>query len=508
MSGFPPFFPEVESAATLIVERVVNSLPEGLLLAGLAAVLVRLIGRQNAGTRFAVWLIALAGVAGLPLLSALPGGGRNIGALSHAEFSFSDRWAVAFLAIWIFVACLALARVAAGLWQLRQIRRTAREISPADLDPTLRNAMDQARITAGRKVALLISETARVPAAIGFRRPAIVLPAWSLREMSADELAPILIHEMAHLRRWDDWTNLLQKSVRAVLFFHPAVWWIDTRLSLEREMACDDAVLAATGNARAYAGSLIGLLERGCARRGWKMAQAAVARAREASMRIARILQGGPATTRIGRGVIGVAAMLCVICGSLVEYAPRLVNFGSEATTSLAQSQRTEFSAERRSAFHAPEVVPATFHPAPTPRSVAIHASTSSTPVHRTPQLATAKRERPVASSAIPPVVMASLKMNSPRSSHYAGSSGAPSAVRLVMVMESEEVAYGTVQSTGGDAGTDRLSLAEAPAMQVQTMQVITQAANGWQVRTWQVRRYGVMLVAPSAQVGTKQSSI
>ena len=46
-----------------------------------------------------------------------------------------------------------------------------------------------------------------------------------------------------------DWTNLLQKLVRAVFFFHPAVWWIENRLSLEREMACDDMVLAQTASA-------------------------------------------------------------------------------------------------------------------------------------------------------------------------------------------------------------------------------------------------------------------
>jgi len=62
-----------------------------------------------------------------------------------------------------------------------------------------------------------------------------------------------LLHEFAHLGRWDDWTNLAQKLVRTIFFFHPAVWWIEKRLSLEREMACDDVVLAETQNPRAYA---------------------------------------------------------------------------------------------------------------------------------------------------------------------------------------------------------------------------------------------------------------
>ena len=65
-----------------------------------------------------------------------------------------------------------------------------------------------------------------------------------MQELSTLELNAILLHELAHLRRRDDWTNLIQKIVGALLFFHPAVWWIEKKLALEREMACDDLVLA------------------------------------------------------------------------------------------------------------------------------------------------------------------------------------------------------------------------------------------------------------------------
>src|SRR5262249_19701242 len=144
--------------------------------------------------------------------------------------------------------------------------------------------------SAGRHVRLAVSEQVEVPTAIGFWKPVIVLPTWTLNELTPNELQPILIHELTHLRRRDDWINLFQKLVRAVFFFHPAVWWIDSKLSLEREMACDDAVLASTSNPRAYASCLIDLLEKSCARRGWTMAQAAVHRAKDLSIRITQIL--------------------------------------------------------------------------------------------------------------------------------------------------------------------------------------------------------------------------
>jgi beta-lactamase regulating signal transducer with metallopeptidase domain len=70
------------------------------------------------------------------------------------------------------------------------------------------------------------------------------------------------LHELAHLRRYDDWTNLAQKLVKALFFFHPAVWWIEKQVSLEREMACDDAVLAETASPRAYAECLAHLAEK------------------------------------------------------------------------------------------------------------------------------------------------------------------------------------------------------------------------------------------------------
>jgi beta-lactamase regulating signal transducer with metallopeptidase domain len=71
----------------------------------------------------------------------------------------------------------------------------------------------------------------------------------------------VLCHEMAHLRRWDDWTQLAQAVAQAMLFFNPAIYWIGRRLKIEREMACDDWVVSTTGEARPYAACLTHLHE-------------------------------------------------------------------------------------------------------------------------------------------------------------------------------------------------------------------------------------------------------
>ncbi len=197
-------------------------------------------------------------------------------------------WGLLLFLAWVLATCVAMLRLATGLWRLRGLRRSCIVIDAAELDLAVQKTI--ADFNSSRSVTLATSERLSVPAAIGFFRPMIVIPSWALRELLPEELNIILLHEFAHLRRWDDWTNLLQKIVRALFLFHPAVWCIESRLSLEREMACDDLVLAETANPRRYAECLIALLEKSFVRRGWAMAQAVVHRAREASLRLAQIL--------------------------------------------------------------------------------------------------------------------------------------------------------------------------------------------------------------------------
>jgi beta-lactamase regulating signal transducer with metallopeptidase domain len=457
--------------AQLAVERVLNSLPEGLLIALGAWLLLRLMGRQNSGTRFAVWLVALAGVVALPFLSGFRSA-QDLDLVTprvHPQIAIAAFWASAFFVLWIAIAIVALARIAVGLWQVRQIRRSCTEIPAQSIAPELQSLLAETK----RPVRLLTSEKARVPAALGFRNPAIVLPAWALRELTASELQPILIHELAHLRRHDDWTNLLQKAVRAILFFHPAVWWIDARLSLEREMACDDAVLAATGNPRAYAGCLIDLLEKNCERRGWSMAQAAVARARDASVRIARILRVGPAaTTRVGRAAVGVAACLSLACSGTALFVPQFVEFvpldPNSAASSAAHISRPLIDSPE---LPAAAVIPANYHPAQPPvltHKAVLHRTPPSRPMH-VRQMAQAKPSAPKS-----PLVMASLCQYELK----AQSPAAPEPM-LIVVETSESYANSASMAqlrTIGAPQADhirQLQSREDPALQIQLIQVI-----------------------------------
>jgi beta-lactamase regulating signal transducer with metallopeptidase domain len=363
----------MQPVAQILVEHIFNALPAGFAVAFFAWGLLRLLRRQNSGTRFAVWFVALMAVVALPVLGLFNVGmfyfGRGL-LLSHAglraPISIPEHWALLIFMVWIVGASAGLLRLLFGIWRLRKLRQSCTAIDVSMLDPAVRKTIET--VVASKPVVITTSETLRVPAAIGLWGRTIVLPAWALRELAPEDLNVILLHEFAHLRRADDWTNLIQKIVRALFFFHPAVWWIDERLSVEREMACDDTVLAQTANPRGYANCLVSLLERSLADRGWAMAQAAVHRAREASLRLAQILnKNRPVATKVWTPAVGIVSVFSVMCLAALPNSPQLVAFDHAATVvathrpdSVAnQSGRESMLADNRLAIGEARVVPA-----------------------------------------------------------------------------------------------------------------------------------------------------
>jgi beta-lactamase regulating signal transducer with metallopeptidase domain len=318
--------------ARVSAERMLNGVAEGMAIALFAGLLLhtmgrRNVGRRNSGTRFAVLLAALFSIAALPVLSIVAGsavssaGGRALWAVS-----MPNDWATYLSLAWAAIASVGLLRVALGLWQLRKVRAGNEAVDLAKLDPILQRTIGE--FQSMRPVTLAVSEQVTVPAAIGFFQPMIVLPKWTLGELSTSELNSILIHELAHLERRDDWTNLAQKVLRALFFFHPAVWWVERQLSLEREMACDDVVLARTANPRAYAACLVTVAERSLMRRSLALAQAAVSKMRQTTLRISQILDvDRSAATRVWKPALALVTVASGIFVVGLARAPQLVAF-------------------------------------------------------------------------------------------------------------------------------------------------------------------------------------
>src|SRR5439155_16364025 len=90
---------------------------------------------------------------------------------------------------------------------------------------------------------------------------AVILPAKLLDAFQETELDHVLLHELAHIARRDDWTNPAARLASALFVFHPAALWVLRRIDREREISCDDWVVSMTGSARPYATSLTRLFE-------------------------------------------------------------------------------------------------------------------------------------------------------------------------------------------------------------------------------------------------------
>jgi len=322
---------DFQTVAQVAAGRGLNTLLEGLALASLSWAALRCFGTRSSMTRFAVWFSTLLVIAGLPLLSRATS--PLLASGSHIpELTLSGNWAVGLFAAWAVITSVLLVRLGLSLRHVIELRQNCRQIA-ANSHPALMETVHEFSNARFRRIQLLVSDDVRIPTALGFFRPAVVLPEWTLRELSADELNVIVLHELAHLRRWDDWTNLAQKFVKALFFFHPAVWWIDSRLALEREIACDDMVLERTANAKTYAASLVSVAEKVVAEkmrmgRALALAQSALGRIREVSERIAKILDTNrPRSTRGWRPALAIIGTLAVITVGAMPYAPELISF-------------------------------------------------------------------------------------------------------------------------------------------------------------------------------------
>jgi beta-lactamase regulating signal transducer with metallopeptidase domain len=96
----------------------------------------------------------------------------------------------------------------------------------------------------------------QAPAVIGWFRPIVFLPATALTGLSEEQLRVVIAHELAHIRRLDAFVNVFQVCVETLLFYHPAVWWLNRRIRAEREHCCDETAVALCGNAVEYARAL------------------------------------------------------------------------------------------------------------------------------------------------------------------------------------------------------------------------------------------------------------
>jgi hypothetical protein len=313
----------VESVSRLVAISFVSGLWQGVVLAAGVGICLRLVPRTTAAVRFAIWTAVFGVLAVLPMLHAyaVRTGGEIAG--RGAMVQVDVRWSFAIAALWMIVSLVRGTQLAMSAVRLRGIWKRA---VPVEGTEALLSA-------AGfRGVEICTSKDVDRPSVIGFFSPRILIPEQLFARLTTAEFGQIVLHELGHLRRWDDWINLLQKLSLVVVPLNPVLIWIERRLCLERELACDDDVLRLTKAPKAYATCLTNLAEHRLGRRAAALSLGAWERQSELVQRVHSILRGGQGMGRMqARVVLGVVVLALLGGSAELARCPQLVSFSQTA---------------------------------------------------------------------------------------------------------------------------------------------------------------------------------
>ena len=211
-----------------------------------------------------------------------------------------------------------------GLRALAISRKLRRVAAPAEIHDVWQEVAGD---TAGF-VPVRISGDIEAPGVISALRPEVLLPASAL-EWSPERLASVLRHEFHHVHRRDLLVRWLGRSVRALLWFHPAAWWVQSRMVLAQERAADEAVVTSGVPAADYAGHLLETASGSILFPGIPMA-----RRSQLGGRIHVLLSRGAAPGTFRRGLERCAAMAFTVLAMLAT----LLGFAAPETARAAAS--------------------------------------------------------------------------------------------------------------------------------------------------------------------------
>jgi len=301
---------------------------QGAILAAVVAVCLRAMPRLSAAARSIVWLNVFLV---LVLLHALPAlwrtsSGAGLAQLSPIHVSpvhLDPRWSLALAAVWAMLSLWKATQLTVSAVRLHQLASRA---TPVSSGPAVEALLG---LNGGRRAELCTSTEVERPSVFGFFRPRILFPPALLEVLSAEEVRQVVVHEMEHLNRGDDWTNLLQKLALVLFPLNPAILWVERRLCQERELACDDRVLRSCCGRKAYAICLTHLAEYTLIHRGLTLVLGAWERRPELVRRVHRILRR-PLNSMSPRAAIAVTGGLSVavlVLAAGLARSPQLVSF-------------------------------------------------------------------------------------------------------------------------------------------------------------------------------------
>lgn len=316
-----------QSAGTTLIASMWQS---AVIVCGLEIAL-RMVTRISAAQRFAIWAAGFGVAAALPMLPLIQFGANGSGAVgaagagpARALLQIDARWGLAIAGIWVVASAIRGVDLIVHSLRLRRLWKTAVPFAVSESLTAGLNSVRSGRVT------ICTTEMLDRPSVIGFLSPRILIPKWLIDRLSVGELEQIVLHETEHLRRRDDWTNLLQKVALVAFPLNPALAWMEHRLCREREMACDEGVVRITNAPRAYAACLANLAERGLERRAEALSLGAWHKRSELVHRVHGILlrKSGMSRAAAGAvlGTVGCALLVATVemvrCPQLVAFVP------------------------------------------------------------------------------------------------------------------------------------------------------------------------------------------
>ncbi len=255
-----------------------------------------------------------------------------------------DRAAMDLPWLWLVGAPITFLLTTLGLVGAQRLRRQSRLLEDSPIVDTCRRLAAALKIS--QRVTVGICDRIAAPILVGIFRPLILLPAAALTGWDSRQLEMVLWHELAHVRRYDNLVNLVQRIVESVLFFHPLVWIVSGWVRREREHCCDELVVARTGEPRAYAEILVHFADQVPA--GDRAASFALARTvssmaqRSLVARIRRILKQEEQSMQVSRKAVGLAFVGFLVLAMMIgAYCSRSSNAEDAAKTPTGDKPAT-----------------------------------------------------------------------------------------------------------------------------------------------------------------------
>jgi beta-lactamase regulating signal transducer with metallopeptidase domain len=325
------------ATAASLVSALISAVWEGAVLACCAWLCLRLLPGLSAAARSAVWMNVFLLLVVLHGLPALGTHGTSEFAVHHAPFELSMKWSLVIAGVWGTLSMLRAVQLVVSVIHARGMVSRA---TPVDVDPELRTLLRiRGNKNGGRTAELCTSPEVERPSVFGFFRPRVLLPEALRARLTPSELQQVVLHEMEHLRRGDDWTNLLQKIALVIFPVNPALLWVERQLCAERELACDDGVLRANAGRKAYAICLTRLAEYSMLRRNFSLVLGAWERQSELVRRVHRILRTSQKTLSPRQTAMMTTSLIVGVLGCALglSRSPQLVSFDISANAAQAQ---------------------------------------------------------------------------------------------------------------------------------------------------------------------------